>query len=129
MQDEIFGPILPIIEVDSLQESIDLINSHDKPLAAYGFFDDKADTNKFISEVSSGGMTINDTIVHLSNKDLPFGGIGESGMGHYMGKYSFSTFSHEKAVMRRGFALEHPMRYPPYKRKLFITRKLMQWFG
>ncbi len=129
MQDEIFGPILPIIEVSSLQESIDYINSHDKPLSAYGFFDHQSDEELFISEVVCGGMTINDTIIHLSNKDLPFGGIGESGMGHYMGKYSFTTFSHSKSVMRRGFALENSLRYPPYKGKLKIIRKIMQWFG
>lgn len=129
MRDEIFGPILPIIEVDSLEESIAYINGNEKPLAAYGFFDSQSDEKRFISEVACGGMTINDTIIHLSNKDLPFGGMGESGMGHYMGKYSFTTFSHEKAVMRRSFALENSLRYPPYQGKLNIIRNIMRWFG
>lgn len=129
MQEEIFGPILPIIEVDGLGEAIEFVNSMDKPLASYAFLDDENQKRRVISEISSGGMVINDTIIHLSNERLPFGGVGASGMGSYHGKFSFDLFSHKKSVMKRSFFLENNLRYPPYENKLWLIRKIMSFFG
>lgn len=129
MKDEIFGPILPIVNIDDLDNAITKINDNDKPLASYAFLDRTQDKSQFIDEVSCGGMVINDTIVHLSNEKLPFGGVGESGMGMYHGKFSFETFSHRKAVMKRSFCLENDLRYPPYEKKLSFIRKLMSFLS
>ncbi|MFG1514533.1 aldehyde dehydrogenase family protein, partial [Halobacteriovorax sp. ZH3_bin.1] len=87
--------------------------------------DSNGDKKKVIESISSGGMVINDTIVHLSNEKLPFGGVGESGMGAYHGEFSFKLFSHEKAVMKRSFCLENDLRYPPYEKKVSLVRKIM----
>ncbi|WP_412471053.1 aldehyde dehydrogenase family protein [Halobacteriovorax sp. RT-2-4] len=125
MKDEIFGPIMPIINSESLDESIEFVKSYDKPLACYAFLDSNSDKKKVIESISSGGMVINDTIVHLSNEKLPFGGVGESGMGAYHGEFSFKLFSHEKAVMKRSFCLENDLRYPPYEKKVSFVRKIM----
>ena len=125
MQDEIFGPILPIVEISDLNEAISFIRTNEKPLASYAFLDEASEKDRFISEVSSGGMVINDTIVHLSNPKLPFGGVGESGIGGYHGKYSFDLFSHSKSVMKRSFLFENSLRYPPYQGKLDLIRKIM----
>lgn len=129
MKEEIFGPILPIIELDTMGEAIDLVNSMDKPLAAYAFVDNEVQKKRIIAEISSGGMVINDTIIHLSNERLPFGGVGASGMGGYHGKFSFDLFSHKKSVMKRSFLFENNLRYPPYKNKLSIIRKIMSFLG
>lgn len=129
MQEEIFGPILPIISCESLEKAIAKIKNKDKPLAAYAFLDNEVQSDQFITEVSSGGMVINDTIVHLSNENLPFGGVGASGMGSYHGKFSFELFSHKKSVMKRSFKLENNLRYPPYKNKLWLIRKILNMFG
>ncbi|KAJ9671075.1 hypothetical protein PVL29_027186 [Vitis rotundifolia] len=124
MKEEIFGPLLPILTVENLEESFDVINSKSKPLAAYLFSENKQLQKDFVNNISSGGMLINDTILHLTVSSLPFGGVGESGMGSYHGKFSFDTFSHKKAVLYRGFTGESPARYPPYtpgKLKLLKT--------
>ena len=125
MREEIFGPVLPIIEIDNLENGINYILDNDKPLASYAFLDTDEEKERFIREVSSGGMVINDTIVHLSNPNLPFGGVGESGMGAYHGKHSFELFSHKKSVMKRSFLFENSLRYPPYKGKLDLIRKIL----
>ncbi|CAD5178550.1 unnamed protein product [Musa acuminata subsp. malaccensis] len=114
MKEEIFGPLLPIITVDDLEQSFDVINSKPKPLAAYLFTKDHKLEKKFVKTVSAGGMLINDAILQFTNPHLPFGGVGESGMGSYHGRFSFDAFSHKKAVLSRGFYGEIPMRYPPY---------------
>ncbi|KAL6525069.1 hypothetical protein OROMI_030662 [Orobanche minor] len=113
MNEEIFGPLLPIVTVDRIEDSIGLINSKGKPLAAYLFTNDKKLKEEFIGSVSAGGMVINDTIVHVIERNLPFGGVGESGMGAYHGKYSFDTFSHKKAVLQRG-SVDVDLMYPPF---------------
>ncbi|CAA6660428.1 unnamed protein product [Spirodela intermedia] len=100
MTEEIFGPLLPIITVDDIHQSFDIINSRPKPLAAYLFTKDKKLEEKFVRGVSAGGMSINETVLHITNPGLPFGGVGESGMGAYHGKFSFDTFSHKKAKSR-----------------------------
>lgn len=126
MTEEIFGPILPILTIETLEEGIEYVNKNDKPLACYGFLDTSEQKNKLVENVSSGGMVINDTLVHLSNENLPFGGVGESGMGAYHGKFSFDLFSHKKAVMKRSFLFENSLRYPPYEKKVSFIRKIMK---
>ncbi|CAL9126362.1 unnamed protein product [Musa textilis] len=114
MKEEIFGPLLPIITFNEVEDCLDFINLKAKPLAAYLFTKDKRLEERFIKTVSAGGMLINDTALHLANPHLPFGGVGESGIGAYHGKFSFDSFSHKKAVLSRGFGGEAPARYPPY---------------
>lgn len=115
MQEEIFGPILPIVTVTSLNEAIDFVNSRPKPLALYVFSNNEAATEKVLAETSSGGVAVDDVVLHLANPNLPFGGIGPSGMGNYHGKYSFLAFSHEKAVLRQNkFLAVAQVAYPPY---------------
>lgn len=114
MNEEIFGPLLPIITVDKLEEAIGLINTREKPLAAYLFSNDKKLKEKFVGGVSAGGMAINEVTLQLAEPGLPFGGVGASGMGAYHGKFSFDTFSHKKPVLQRSFAGDASARYPPY---------------
>jgi aldehyde dehydrogenase (NAD+) len=115
MEDEIFGPLLPIIPYDSLEEAIDAINRRPKPLAFYLFSENSTLQNKIMIQVSFGGACINDTVLHLANPNLPFGGVGESGMGSYHGQKSFDTFSHFKAIFKRSALMDIPLRYPPYR--------------
>ncbi|TYG78900.1 hypothetical protein ES288_D02G098200v1 [Gossypium darwinii] len=125
MNEEIFGPLLPVFLVDKVEDSFDVINSGTKPLAAYLFTNKKKLKEKFVATVSAGGLVINDTTVHLAEPTLPFGGVGDSGMGAYHGKFSFDAFSHKKAVLYRGFACDAFVRYPPYTRgKLGLLRAL-----
>uniref|UniRef100_A0A9I9CZ22 Aldehyde dehydrogenase n=1 Tax=Cucumis melo TaxID=3656 RepID=A0A9I9CZ22_CUCME len=114
MTEEIFGPLLPIITVDKLEDSFEIVNSGTKPLAAYLFSNNKKLKEQFVACISAGGVVINDTTIHLAVSTLPFGGVGESGMGAYHGKFSFDAFSHKKAVLYRSFVGDVPMRYPPY---------------
>ena len=101
MQDEIFGPILPVMTYDSVDEAIDYVNAHDRPLGLYYFGSDKAEESKVLGKTISGGVTVNDVIFHNAMEDLPFGGIGPSGMGNYHGADGFKTFSHLRAVYRQ----------------------------
>lgn len=117
MQDEIFGPLLPILEYQSLDQAFDQIKGREKPLAAYLFSKDKAEQDLFMNELSFGGACINDTLMHLSHPELPFGGVGSSGLGSYHGFKSFETFSHQKSIMIRGGLLDFSIRYPPYTEK------------
>lgn len=114
MNEEIFGPILPIVTVEKVEDGIDFINSRSKPLAAYVFTNKKELKEEFVSTISAGGVVINDVTLHLMVDTLPFGGIGESGTGAYHGKFSFDAFSHKKAVLYRSFMGDAPARYPPY---------------
>ncbi|WOG92438.1 hypothetical protein DCAR_0311705 [Daucus carota subsp. sativus] len=126
MNEEIFGPLLAIVTVDRLEESFNIINSRPKPLAAYLFTNNKKLKEKFVGDVSAGGLLINDTTLHLTVPTLPFGGVGESGMGGYHGKFSFDTFSHKKAVMYRSYLGDASERYPPYTtRKLRFLKAVM----
>jgi aldehyde dehydrogenase (NAD+) len=129
MQEEIFGPVLPVITYDHLHEAIDFVNERPKPLALYLFSTHQRHQEKVLRETSSGGACVNDAIVHLAMAELPFGGVGPSGMGTYHGKKSFDTFSHEKSVMKRGFLIDPAVRYPPYKTSLGLVKDLMKWFG
>lgn len=126
MEREIFGPIFPILIFDDLDEIIDIINSKDKPLALYYFSEDKNKVNKVLNSTSSGGVTINDTLVHVSSAYLPFGGVGNSGMGEYHGKYSFDLFSNKKGVMDRKTFLDLKIRYAPFQNKLNFIKKIIK---
>lgn len=126
MEDEIFGPILPILEYDNLDSAIAQINAYPKPLALYLFSKDKNKQQKVLQETSAGGVTLNDTIIHIASTELPFGGVGESGMGAYHGKASFDTFTHYKSVTNRAFWLDVPLRYPPYADKLKFLKFLFK---
>jgi len=113
MKEEIFGPILPMCAVGSVDEVVQYINAGDKPLALY-IFGPEAAADEIIARTSSGGACINDTLFHFANPDLPFGGIGESGMGRYHGKWGFDEFSHIRGLMYRATWVDLPQRYPPY---------------
>ncbi|XP_059430574.1 aldehyde dehydrogenase family 3 member F1-like isoform X1 [Corylus avellana] len=114
MTEEIFGPLLPIITLENIEDSIQFINSMPKALAIYCFTKNKSLERRIISETSSGSITFNDALVQYAADTLPFGGVGESGMGRYHGKFSFDTFSHEKAILRRSFLTELWFRFPPW---------------
>ncbi|PRR82706.1 Aldehyde dehydrogenase [Clostridium vincentii] len=126
LEEEIFGPILPVYEFNNLQDVLDKVNEGHKPLALYYFSERKDQIEKVLKESSSGGVTINDTILHVSSGFLPFGGVGNSGMGSYHGKYSFECFSHSKAVLKRGTFTEFSFRFAPYKDKIKLVRKVFK---
>ena len=114
MQEEIFGPILPVLSYENLEETVAYIRSQPKPLAIYVFSNDRIKQNQFLDQTSSGGVCINDTVMQISIPDLPFGGVGNSGMGNYHGKSSFDTFTHKKSVLKKGLWLDLGWRYAPY---------------
>ncbi|MDH3455187.1 MAG: aldehyde dehydrogenase family protein, partial [Desulfuromonadales bacterium] len=128
MQNEIFGPILPVLSFTAADEVIELVERHATPLALYYFSQDSAKQQKIMAATSFGGGCINDVIVHLSEHHLPFGGVGTSGQGRYHGQAGFEAFSHRKSVLQRGSWLDLPLRYPPYAGKLKWLKKLFQWF-
>ncbi len=125
MQEEIFGPILPILTYQNLAEAKQMIARNPHPLSLYLFTEDKNVEQEILRDIQFGGGAINNTIVHLSNPHLPFGGIGSSGYGRYHGKYSFDTFTHLKSVMKTGTWLDVKLRYPPYK---LSKKKMAQLF-
>jgi len=123
MQEEIFGPVLPVIAYRSLEEALALVNARPKPLALYAFSKREKTASQILNGTSAGGTLINDTILHLANPNLPFGGVGESGVGSYHGIFGFKAFSHERAVMRQSRASMAPMLAPPYTKR---TRGMMK---
>lgn len=125
MQEEIFGPILPVISYQKEDELDLIIAKNAQPLACYVFTNNPKMEHRFIHEMSFGGGAINDTVAHLGNPHMAFGGIGSSGIGSYHGKHSFDAFSHTKSIMKKSFSLDLPMRYPPYKGKLKWLRKVI----
>lgn len=129
MQEEIFGPILPILSYDSEADLEQIITQYEKPLSLYIFTENKTFAKKIISKYSFGGGCINDTVIHFANKRLPFGGVGQSGIGAYHGKLSFTLFSHQKAIVRKANWLDIPTRYAPYKGKIKAMKKLLNWFS
>lgn len=128
MQEEIFGPILPVIEFDKLEEAINFINSRPKPLALYFFSNSKENEELVLRNTSSGGACVNETIMHITNGELPFGGVGDSGIGAYHGKSSFELFSHQKSVMKRSTLIDVKLRYAPYNKGLNQIKQMMKWF-
>ncbi len=125
MQEEIFGPILPIITYQNIDDAIKFINNHEKPLALYIFSSQRDVQNKILRSCSYGGGCINDTIIHLATSKLGFGGVGNSGMGSYHGKKSFQTFSHTKSIVKKARWIDLPLRYYPYNK---IKDKLIRKF-
>lgn len=127
MQEEIFGPILPVLTCNSIDEAVAKINARPKPLALYLFTRDKAAEAKVLSQISFGGGCINDTVIHLATPHMGFGGVGESGMGSYHGKLSFDTFTHYKSIVKKHLFLDLPMRYRPYTEKNFkLIRRFLK---
>lgn len=126
MEEEIFGPLLPIITYDNLEDLISYQQTLPKPLACYIFTENENTANILLNRLSFGGGCINDTIMHLAHHDLPFGGVGSSGMGHYHGKYSFNTFTHEKSIVKNNTAIDIPVRYAPFSQaKSELFRKFL----
>lgn len=126
MSDEIFGPILPVVEFSTLEQAREYISLHERPLALYLFTRSKAVQREILQRVSFGGGCVNDTIMHLSSPTLPFGGVGASGTGQYHGKWGFDTFSHSKAVLKKWPLLDVPMRYPPYGKAKPVLKKILK---
>lgn len=127
MQEEIFGPILPIVTYENKEHLHRTISRYEKPLALYVFSTDGSFQKEIISKYSFGGGCINDTLVHFANKNLPFGGVGHSGVGAYHGKYGFDTFSHKKSVTKKANWLDIPLRYAPYKGKIKMIKRILNW--
>jgi aldehyde dehydrogenase (NAD+) len=125
MTEEIFGPILPVISVDSFEDAVKFINKRPHPLACYLFSKEEEQQEVFNNELQFGGGCINDCIIHLSSSRLPFGGVGDSGMGSYHGLKGLETFSHSKAIMKRYFKFNIELRNPPYKGKYDKLKKLL----
>ncbi|NDV14881.1 aldehyde dehydrogenase family protein [Muricauda sp. TY007] len=128
MNGEIFGPILPIISFEDENELKEYISKYPNPLAFYVFSSNKKFQKRLMGQYSFGGGTINDVVVHISNKDLPFGGVGQSGIGGYHGKFTFDLFSHHKSVTKRGTWLDVPLRYAPYNIPLKWVKKIKHLF-
>ncbi len=126
MEEEIFGPILPILSYEKVDEAIKNINSLTKPLAAYIFSNNEVFIDNILHKIPFGGGCVNDTLMHLASPYLPFGGVGTSGMGSYHGKKSFETFSHEKSILDKSIRIDLPFRYPPYNDKLKLVKKILK---
>ena len=129
MSEEIFGPILPVLTYNSDEDIERIINHYDKPLSLYAFSNKKPFVEAILKKFSFGGGVINDVLIHFGNHRLPFGGVGNSGMGAYHGKLGFDTFSHKKAIIKRGNWIDPPIRYAPYKEKLGILKKMFKFFS
>jgi aldehyde dehydrogenase (NAD+) len=128
MQEEIFGPILPIMAYQTIDEVIAFVNSGEKPLAAYLFTQDAALKSKWLSEVSFGGGCVNDAIMHITNANLPFGGVGNSGIGAYHGIYGLEAFSHLKSIFEKPKFFEPAIKYPPYNEgKMKWVKRFLKW--
>jgi aldehyde dehydrogenase (NAD+) len=126
MQEEIFGPVLPTLPVDDLDDAIGFVTARDKPLALYVFAEDEAARDEVLDRTTSGGVCVNATLFHLAVPGLPFGGVGESGMGAYHGRSTFDTFTHRKSVLTRPTRPDPSLAYPPYSPlKAKLLRKLL----
>ena len=125
MHEELFGPLLPVLVIDGLEQAIALINQRPKPLALYLFTSNGGHQRTLLQRTSSGGVGLNDVVLQAGVPELPFGGGGASGMGAYHGQAGFDTFSHRRSVLRRPFRLDAPFRYPPYAGRLPLVRRLL----
>lgn len=126
MTEEIFGPLLPVIPYDQFEQAVSFIEQREHPLALYFFGAKKAHQKRVVHTLSYGGGCINDTVLHLSNPHLPFGGVGSSGMGRYHAKYGFDTFSHKKGILKKYPFPDVPLRYAPFRGKLALLKRLMR---
>jgi aldehyde dehydrogenase (NAD+) len=127
MQEEIFGPILPVLEFNKLDDALGSLRQRPTPLALYLFTRDRATQDRLLSATRSGGVCLNDTIVHMLGKDLPFGGLGDSGLGAYHGQASFDCFTHYRSVLRRSFWFDLKLRYPPLRVSLATLKRASRW--
>jgi aldehyde dehydrogenase (NAD+) len=125
MQEEIFGPILPVVKYATLEELFQITNRHPDPLACYIFSKDRKLVAQLLNRIPFGGGCVNDTLSHFLNHHLPFGGRGNSGIGNYHGHYSFDAFSHSKSVIKAGFRFDLPVKYPPYQERHKLMRKFL----
>ena len=126
LQEEIFGPILPVVPVEDVDAAIAEVNGGEKPLALYVFTKSGSTRDRVLAETASGGAAVNATMYHVAVPSLPFGGVGGSGMGAYHGRASFNTFSHAKSVLRKGTKPDPALAYPPYtKRKDRLIRRFL----
>ncbi|PAM96698.1 aldehyde dehydrogenase family protein, partial [Flavobacterium sp. IR1] len=123
MQQEIFGPILPVLSYSNMEEALSYINYNEKPLALY-YFGKEKNAREVLTKTTSGGVCINDTLMHITNHHLPFGGVGGSGMGAYHGVESFRTFSHRKSILKQSTKMDLPLRYKQGKLTMKVLRKL-----
>ncbi len=126
MREEIFGPILPILTFNKIEEAVTFVRRREKPLALYLFTKNPENERMVLERTSSGGCCVNDVVVHMATSNMPFGGVGNSGMGSYHGAQSFRTFSHQKSVMKKALWLDIPLRYPPYGRMSLSLLKKIQ---
>ena len=126
MKDEIFGPIMPILEYEDLEEVIGMINDRPKPLSLYVFTEDKNVEATVLNRVSFGGGCVNDTISHVASSNMPFGGVGNSGMGSYHGRDSFETFSHRKSILKKSTSMDIKLIFPPYGNRDKLIRKMLK---
>lgn len=126
MEDEIFGPILPVLTYSELDQAVKHVKKLPKPLALYVFTKEKAVEEKVITSIPFGGASVNDTLIHVSSPYLPFGGVGTSGMNAYHGKASFDAFSHKKSIMRKNSSPQSNLLYPPYGNRVNLVRKVIQ---
>ncbi len=129
MREEIFGPLLPILTFGKLDDAIAIVNRLPRPLAIYYFSKSAGKQKRVLAETSSGGGCINDTVSHVGSQELPFGGIGDSGMGRYHGKSGFETFSHQRGILTRANSFDMKLRYPPYNRKVRLLKFLFRIIG
>ena len=125
MQEEIFGPILPVLTYEKLEDALSWINQRPKPLALYCFTENKKVKKTVLERCRFGGGCINDVVIHLATSNMGFGGVGESGMGSYHGKRGFDTFSHTKSIVDKKRIIDLPMRYQPYTK---LNEKLIRFF-
>ena len=123
MQEEIFGPILPVLEFDRLENALEMLRERPTPLALYIFTPDRSVQERVLEGTRSGGVCINDTLTHIVGSGLPFGGLGESGLGAYHGRASFDSFSHSRSVLRRSLAIDPALRYPPPRISLAALKR------
>ncbi len=126
MQEEIFGPLLPVLEYEYFDEAIRFVNRRPKPLALYLFSRSRARQEQVLGQTTSGGVCINDTLSHIISPELPFGGVGASGTGSYHGRASFEVFSHQKSVLTQTFMFDFPVKYPPYRSPLHVFKKMFK---
>lgn len=127
MQEEIFGPVLPVVEFDTLEEALERLRNQPVPLALYLFTKDRATQETVLCASRSGGVCINDTVMHMVGKDLPFGGLGDSGLGAYHGQASFDCFTHRRSVLRRSLAFDPAMRFPPQRVSVEMLKKALRY--
>ena len=127
MENEVFGPVLPVLTYSCIEEAIDIISRYPKPLAFYLFTNNRLLQKRLLNELSFGTATLNDTVIHFINSHLPFGGVGESGMGKYHGKKSFDTFTNYRSILKKTNRFDFPVRYPPYtNRYLNLLKRLLR---